>query len=77
MGEIGRGTHQLVCASRFKFVSGAITPEDAKTAHSDRMGAENIVSAIPDHQTVRWRKTVFRQNMGQQFRLVIELAARH
>src|SRR4029077_3414531 len=76
-GEIGRGIHQLVCASSFKFVSSTITPEHAKTAHSDRMGAGNIISAIPDHQTVRWRKTMFRQNMGEQFRLVIQLAARH
>src|ERR1700682_4481124 len=76
-GEIVRGIHQLVCASSFKFVSGTITPEHAKTAHSDRMGAGNIISAIPDHHTVRRRKTMFRQNMGEQFRLVIELAARH
>jgi hypothetical protein len=80
--EIGRGIHQLVCASSFKFVSGTTTPEHAKTAHPDRMGAENIMSAIPDHQTVRrrktmLRKTMLRQNMGEQFRLVIELAARH
>ena len=76
-GEIGRGIYQLVCASGFKFVSGTITPEHAKTAHSDRMGAGNIISAIADHQTVRWRKTMFGQNMGEQFRLVIQLAARH
>jgi hypothetical protein len=76
-GEIGRRIHQLVCASSFKFVSGTITPERAKPAHSDRMGAGNIISAIPDHQTVRRRKTMFRQNMGEQFRLVIQLAARH
>jgi hypothetical protein len=75
-GEIGRGIHQLVRASSFKFVSGTITPEHAKTAHSDRMGAGNIISAIPDHQTVRRRKTMFRQNMGEQFRLVIQFAAR-
>jgi hypothetical protein len=61
MGEIGRGIHQ----------------PDAKTAHSDRMGAGNIISAIPDHQTARRRKTMFRQYMGEQFRLVIQLAARH
>ena len=60
-GEIGRGIHQ----------------PDAKTAHSDRMGAGNIISAIPDHQTARRRKTMFRQYMGEQFRLVIQLAARH
>ena len=76
-GKIGRGLHQPVCASGFKFVSGTITPEHAKTAHSDRMGAGNIISAIADHQTVRWRKTMFGQNMGEQFRLVIQLAARH
>src|SRR5271165_2605766 len=76
-GEIGRGIQQLVCASSFKFVSGTITPEHAKTAHSDRMGAGNIISSIPDHQTVRRRKTMFGQNMGEQFRLVIQLAARH
>jgi hypothetical protein len=46
-GEIGRGIHQLVCAGSFKFVSGTITPAHAKTAHSDRMGAGNIISAIP------------------------------
>jgi transposase InsO family protein len=28
-GEIGRGIHQLVCASSFKFVSSTITPEHA------------------------------------------------
>jgi hypothetical protein len=76
-GEIGRGIHQLVCASSFKFVSGTITPEHAKPAHSDRMGAGNIISAIPDQQTVRGRKTMLRQNMGEQFRLVVQLAARH
>ncbi len=47
MGEIGRGIHQLVCASSFKFVSGTITPEHAKTTHSHRMGAGNIIPAIP------------------------------
>jgi hypothetical protein len=76
-GEIGRGIHQPVCAGSFKFVSGTITLEHAKTAHSERMGAGNIISAIPNHQTVRRRKTMFRQNMGEQFRLVIQLAARH
>jgi hypothetical protein len=54
-GEIGRGIHQMVCASSFKLVSGTITPEHAKTAHSDGMGAGNIISAIPDHQAVRRR----------------------
>jgi len=75
--EISSRFHQLIRASSFKFVSGTITPEHAKTAHSDRMGAGNIMSAIPDHQTVRRRKTMFGQNMGEQFRLVIQLAARH
>lgn len=76
-GEIGRAIHQLVCARSFKFVPGPVTPEHAKTAHSDRMGAGNIMSAIPDHQAVRRRKTMFGQNMGEQFRLVIQLAVRH
>ena len=58
-GEIGRGFHQLVCAGSLKFVSGTITPEHAKTAHSDRMGSGNIMPAIPDHHTLRRRKTMF------------------
>jgi hypothetical protein len=40
-GEIGRGICQLVCAGTFKFVSGPITPEHAKTAHSDPRGRRN------------------------------------
>src|SRR3954468_24785847 len=49
--EIGGRFHELVCAGIFKFVSGTITPEHAKTAHPDRVGAENIMAPIPDHQT--------------------------
>jgi hypothetical protein len=64
-GEVGRGIHQLVCASTFKFVSGAIPPQHAKTAHSNRMSAENIMSAIADHQTVRRRQAMLRENVGE------------
>src|SRR5579871_5451916 len=76
-GEIGRGVHQPVRAGGLKLVSATIAPEHAKTAHSDRMGTGNIVSPIPDHQAARRRKTMLGQNMGEQFGLVIERAARH
>ena len=69
--------HQLVCASSFKFVSGTITPQHAKTAHSDGMGPGNVMPAVPDHQTAGRREIMLGQNMGEQFRLVIQLAARH
>jgi hypothetical protein len=75
--EISGRFHQLICASSLKFVSGAITPEHAKTAHSNRMGAGNIMSAVPDHQTVGGHNIVLRQNMGEQFRLMIQPAAWH
>ena len=76
-GEIGGRIHQLVCAGGLKFVPCAITPEHAETAHSDRVGAGNIMPAISDHQAVRRRQTVPGQNMGEQLGLVIQLAARH
>ena len=63
----------MVCASGFKFVSGAITPQYTKAAHADRMGAGNIVAAISDHQTKRRRKIICGQNMGQKFRIMIQL----
>jgi hypothetical protein len=69
--EISSRFHQLIGASSLKFVSGTITPEHAKTAHSNRMGTGNVMSAVPDHQTVRGQNIVLRQNMGQQFRLMI------
>ena len=76
-GEIRGRFHQLICAGSLEFVSGAITPEYAKRAHSNRMGAGNVISAVPDHETVRGQNFVLRQNMGEQFRLMIQPAARH
>jgi len=58
--EISSRFHQLIRASSLKFVSGTITPEHAKTAHSNRMGTGNIMSAIPDHQTVGGQNIVLR-----------------
>jgi hypothetical protein len=75
--EISSRFHQSICASSLKFVSGTITPEHAKTAHSNRMGTGNIMSAVPDHQTVGGQNIVLRQNMGEQFRLMIQPAAWH
>jgi len=46
-GEITSGFHQLICASSFKFVSGATTPQHTKTAHSNSMGPENVIPAVP------------------------------
>src|SRR5439155_25016099 len=40
--EISSRFHQLICASSLKFVSGTITPEHAKTAHSNRMGTGDV-----------------------------------
>ena len=76
-GEISSGFHQLICASRFKFVSGAITPQHAKTAHSDSMSPGNIMPAVPNHQAPGRRDIMLRQNMGEQFRFVIQLATRY
>jgi hypothetical protein len=56
-GEIGRGTHQLVCASSFKFVSGTTTPKHAKTAHSGRMGAGNIIMTAAIQYLQRPKRT--------------------
>jgi hypothetical protein len=75
--EIRSRFHQLIGASVLKFVSAAIAPEHAKAAHSNRMGTGNIISAVPHHQTVRRQDIVLRQNMGEQFRLMIERAAWH
>lgn len=74
-GEVGRRVHQSICAGRLELVAGAITPEHAKAAHSNRMGAGNIVPAIPDHQTVSSQEFVLRQDLGEQFGLVIQPAA--
>ena len=37
--EIGGGFHQLIRTRSFKLCSGTITPQHAKTAHSDRVRA--------------------------------------
>src|SRR5258707_704413 len=69
--EISSRFHQLICASSLKFVSGAITPEHTNTAHSNRTGTGNIISSVPDHQAVGGQNIVLRQNMSEQFRLMI------
>src|SRR5882724_1437131 len=75
--EIDGGFHQLICTGSLKLVSGTIPPQHAKTAHSDRVRSGNVISAVPYHQAVGGRDIVFRQNMGEQFRLVVKRTARH
>ena len=44
---------------------------------SNRVSADDVMPTIPDHQTERGGYIALGQDMGEQFRLMIQLAARN
>src|SRR5262249_28112773 len=75
--EIRSRFHQLVRASRFKLISVTVPPKHTKTAHSNRVSADDVISAVPDHETTRGGYILFGQDVGEQLWLTVQLTAWH
>ena len=75
--EIRSRFHQLVRASCFKLISVTVPPKHTKTAHSNRVSADHVISTVPDHDTARGGYTLFGQDMSEQLWLPVQLTAWH
>ena len=66
----------MVRASRFKLISVAISPKHTKAAHTNRVSADDVMAAVPNHET-RGSYFLFGQDVGKQLWLMIQLIAWH
>ena len=67
----------MVRASRFKLISVTVSPKHTKTAHTNRVSADDVMAAVSNHETTRGRHFLFGQDVGKQLWLRIQLTAWH
>src|SRR5262245_20975320 len=71
-----RGFNKPVGSRAFQLAAAAIAPKHARRAHAVCMRSRDIETSIANHDAAFRLESVHRQNMGNEFRLVIESAAR-